>query len=114
MNHNSDTLEQLGQPLQTQLVDILDLTTSMLEAASNDDWQRVIDLEVRRRPLLVNLSPSPSSSSAAALLADCIEQILQADARVIELGKRSREGLAAELGDINRGRSAQKAYSSDE
>lgn len=114
MNDNPDTLEQLGQPLQTQLVDILDRTTSMLEAAASDDWQRVIDLESERRPLLVNLLPAPSSPSAAALMANCIEQILQADARIIELGKRSHQGLAAELGTINRGRSAQQAYAADE
>ena len=114
MNDNADTLEQLGQPLQIQLVEIIDLTTSMLEAASSDDWQRVIDFESKRRPLLANLFPAPSSPSAAALMADCIEQILQADARIIELGKRSRQDLAAELGSINRGRSAQEAYSTDE
>ena len=114
MNDNPDTPEQLDQPLQTQLVAILDLTTSMLEAASSDDWQRVIDLESARRPLLVNLLPAPSSPAGAALMADCIEQILQADARIIELGKSSRQGLAAELGAIDRGRTAQQAYSVDE
>ena len=102
------------QPLSTQLVDILDLTTSMLEAASSDDWQRVIDFESDRRLLLVNLFPVPSSQSGAALMANCIEQVLQVDARIIELGKRSRQGLAAELGAINRGRGAQRAYSADE
>ena len=114
MNDNPDTLEQLGQPLQTQLVDILDLTRSMLEAASTDDWQRVIDLESKRRPLLVNLSQVPEFPAAAAVMANCVEQILQADARIIELGKRSRQGLAAELGAIKQGHSAQQAYSADE
>ncbi len=114
MSANPDTFDQLGQPLQTQLVDILDLTTSMLEAAYSNDWQRIIDQESERRLLLVGLCPPPSSQSGAALMANCIKQVLQADARIIELGKTSRHELVAELGAINGGRSAQQADSGDE
>ncbi len=93
-----------------QLQEISDLSRQMLERAQNMQWNRVAELEVRRRELVIRCFQSPTSAQDAPAVADAIREILRLNHVVTELGRDRRDRLSEEIHSHKVGRAATLAY----
>jgi hypothetical protein len=97
--------------LRAQSLAVLDLTRAILAAAEAAGWDEVAALEERRRQALERLFSGPLRGEAdAVLLADLIEQVREMDRTVVELARRERDAVAAELTRLRGARRHERAY----
>ncbi len=86
-----------------------ELTDALLVAAQADDWERVADLEARRRPLLQTYFGSLPEPDAVP--ARCQAQwLLDVEDRLMDLARRRRDWLGRELQRLGQARAAVMAY----
>jgi hypothetical protein len=94
----------------TQLREITELSRQMLEKAQNREWDRVAELEARRRELVILCFRIPTRRQEAAAVAASIQEILRLNHAVTELGRDCKERLSRELHAHKVGRAASEAY----
>ena len=82
----------------------------MLETARRLEWDKVADLEARRKQLVMDCFREPSPKQEAAEVAAVIKEILNLNQQVAELGKQCQTALANEIHTHNRGQAATSAY----
>lgn len=101
-----------SDPMSVQRHQLLDqalqLSRQMGDCGVEGDWQQVIVLESRRSALLEQAfaEPAPADEPTARQ----IHAILEADRYLMNLGVEARDGAAAELARMQRGRRGQQAY----
>jgi hypothetical protein len=93
-----------------QLEEIIHLSREMLEAAAQRDWDKVVELEARRKPLVMECFREPPPKQDAAEVAAVIKEILNLDQQIAELGKQCQTTLGSEINTHNRGQAATSAY----
>ena len=93
-----------------QLGEIIYLSREMLEAARQMEWDKVADLEARRKGLVMECfrEPGPKKDAAEAVVA--VKEILNLDHQVSELARLSQTALGNEIQTHNRGYAATSAY----
>lgn len=97
------------QPSARQALDAaLAVTERMLAAGQASDWPTVIDLEPGRRELLARAFRAGETMDQPA--ADRVSAILALDEQLIALGTEARSAVARELGQMQRGAKATRAY----
>lgn len=93
-----------------QLQDIIQLSQQMLSQARDNEWERVTELEAKRRELVLvcfrQTTPEQDSPDVAA----AIKQILHLNQEVAELGRQFRDQLGTEIHTRKVGRAASAAY----
>ena len=93
-----------------QLDEIIHLSREMLETARRLDWDKVAELEARRKQLVMEYFREPAPKQDAAEAAAAIREILKLDKQVAELAKQCQTALGSEIHTHNRGHEATSAY----
>ena len=93
-----------------QLAEILDLSLAMLDQARAGDWERLLELEARRRDRVAECFREPAAVEEAAAVADALRRILVVNQEITELGEAHRNTLGANLQSFGTARKARKAY----
>lgn len=93
-----------------QISEIVHLSKEMLELAGALEWNRVAELEVRRKEIVMECFSKPAAEQDAAEIAAAIKEILSLNQQVAELGKQCQTQLGAEIHTHNVGRTATSAY----
>ncbi len=93
-----------------QLKQIIVLSEQMLEQARALEWERVADLEVRRKQLVIHCFQHPGSAQDAPEVATCIRKILRLNDEITALGRDCKAQLGGELRAHKLGRAASTAY----
>ena len=93
-----------------QLGKIIHLSREMLETARQLEWDKVAEIEARRKPLVMECFREPVPEQDAAEIAGLIKEILNLDQQVAGLGKQCRSALGSEIHTHNRGHAATSAY----
>jgi hypothetical protein len=89
---------------------LLALTQDMLVSAEAGEWEQLMALEAKRRPLLTALFEPVADASAVRVVRDIAEVVLKADRRILALSEAGREQTAADLARIDQGQRAVRAY----
>jgi len=92
------------------LKQIIVLSQQMLEKARAMEWDRVADLEVRRKQQVITCFQHPGNVQEAPEVAICIREILQLNDEIYALGSDCKARLCGELHTHKRGRTASTAY----
>ena len=82
----------------------------MLERAQNMQWDRVAELEGRRKELVIRCFQSPTSVQDVPAVAAAIQEILRLNRAISELGRDCRDRLSAEIQTHKVGCAASLAY----
>ena len=93
-----------------QLQDIIQLSRQMLSQARENEWQRVTELEARRREMVLACFQQTTPEQDSPAVATAIRDILHLNQEVAELGRRYRDQLGSEIHTHNVGRAASAAY----
>ena len=93
-----------------QLGEIIHLSREMLETARQLDWDKVAELEARRKQLVMECFREPVPKQDAVEVAAVIKEILNLDQQVAELVKQCHTTLGSEIHTHNRGHAATSAY----
>lgn len=89
---------------------VLDLSRRMTTAGEAGEWEQVVALEAERSPLLT--AAFDRTEAVAPVEAGQIQAILACDKQLMGLTLTARDGAAAELGQLQRGRKGTQAYQS--
>lgn len=89
---------------------LLDLTREMLALGRASDWVRFARRAEERQHLSSELFATPVPRESAAMVADCIRQVLELDQELITLAEGRRDAAARTMGNVRRGRQAADAY----
>jgi len=92
------------------LVELVAQSQTIFELATRGEWEEVVKLESERRELIQACFAPNASFDAPQVAAQQIQEIMDIDARVMELGGKARAEAAQALSDIQRGRQAVSAY----
>jgi Flagellar protein FliT len=93
-----------------QFAEIISLSRDMLETAGRLEWDKVAELEERRKQLVMDCFREPVPKQDAAEVAAVIKEILNLDQQVTELGKQCQTALGSEIHSHKRGHAATSAY----
>jgi hypothetical protein len=85
------------------------LSEALRAAAADGQWERAVDIEATRRPLIEALFPVPPEVSRERLAA-ALARLLESDRELIALGERAQGEIADGLTGLARGRQAVNAY----
>ena len=89
---------------------VMALSETMLEAAQEQDWDRLNTLTAQRQPLLEQVFADARRRMSPDALQRCILRLLEIDKRIIQLGQQSQRQMLEKLSDFGRGRKAKQAY----
>ena len=89
---------------------ILRLTHEMLELAQSGDWDRLMELESERKPLIEAFFAHPVEPDESPAVAAFIGEIQEVDAQVVELAEKGREATAEALRLLANRQRAADAY----
>lgn len=95
----------------TGLQQLIALTRTMLEKAQSSAWDEVIELEAKRRDLIVAFFLTPIRPELAPAVAEGIQLILAVDREIAKLGLAEKLDAGQALRQMEQGRKAVKAYS---
>jgi len=89
---------------------ILDLSRQMLRRSEAGEWEEAGNLEQQRRGLIQDCFPLTEEVAADPSTATVLEQIIDIDSKIMELGTKARQDVGAVLGKLQKGRQATNAY----
>ena len=87
---------------------LLRMTEAMEAAARDAEWERLFELEAKRREMLQTTFPlrdTPDGKTAQTL-----RSILEKDQRIMAQVQETRDALGLQLQNLGRGRQASRAY----
>ena len=100
-----------SNPTLSNLNKIVELSSSMLAIARNENWEQVQEIEQQRQKLFDMTFPLNKESVAdPALLAQKIQEIADLDRETMALMQKSRKELSGLANKISSGRQAVGAY----
>lgn len=92
------------------LEQILDTSRSMLALAEQGEWEQVEALQRQRQQLIERTFPFDNNAAQASQATSLLKQILVLDRNVRNLAENRYKAISRDLGRINQGRTATKAY----
>ena len=94
---------------------LLALTQGMLASAKVDDWEAVIEADNLRRPMIdeVIAQGAPNDAPPAEWMRELLEELQTINDQVVELGEERKAEIRSDLGEIQTGSKAVKAYDPD-
>ena len=93
--------------------ELLKLTHRMLSAAEAGKWEEVRKIDVRRQMIIQELGAvlnNLSDAISCEAIAGDLREALSVNSRLVDIGQRAKNELAASLGGLSQGRRAVKAY----
>ncbi len=97
--------------IQSNLNVLIELSSSMLAAARQGDWDRVQEIEQQRKTLLDQTVPLDTDSMTdPVVVAEQIRKIADLDKETMRLATESRAELFGLVNKISSGRQAVNAY----
>lgn len=92
--------------------EILQLTRSMVEAAQASDWGKVQAQEELRQTMITKLGTGFRGVTAEnkGEIAAKLEETAALNMRLVALGRKAQDELAKGIGELQRGRKANRAY----
>ena len=93
-----------------QLDEVISFSRDMPEAAKQQQWDRVAELEASRRQLLMTCLGESMPQQAAASTREAIEEVLDLDRQLAGLAEQCQAELGGEIQTRNRGQAATSAY----
>lgn len=108
-NFSNDPEILMTQNLQPSLEHAVDFSRQMLASAKLGEWQKVADLESQRQK---SLPPNLQQAQIAAGSSDGlrIQEIIKLDREIQQLLQQARESVREDLLQLNKVRTAAKAY----
>jgi hypothetical protein len=95
--------------VRRQLGAILELSRAMLAAADREEWEPLVTMETQRRRALEALFSGEGVMQVSGV-PDGVRELLALDRRIIDRGEHLRQQVFQELGRIDQGRRAVRAY----
>jgi hypothetical protein len=86
------------------------ITRSMLEQAQCADWEQVATLEQARKSFSSHDFGVEDSTEDLRLIQTRLRKLIELDNQIMMLAKARRSELGVQLGLLNQGRKANKAY----
>jgi hypothetical protein len=101
----------MGQAVVSSLNKIIELSSSMLEAARNGDWERVQSLEQQRKSIFDQVFPLDTDSiKDVPAVTKQVQEIYDLDKEIMVLASKSHKEFSEVVGKIATGRQAVNAY----
>ncbi len=94
----------------SRLEEALVLTQRMLELAKQDEWEEVKVLEEKQGSLLRDCFESGNPITDRAAVARTAQQILDLNQKIIAVSAESKDRIKAGLSQLQKGRTAIRAY----
>ncbi|CAK0772110.1 flagellar protein FliT [Gammaproteobacteria bacterium] len=90
---------------------VIELTNQMLQAAKDEEWESLAQIEEERRTLIYTHPPAPPADPAGrAVVLQTVQQILDIDRQIISLCQEGQQVLAGKLHSLRVGARARQAY----
>ncbi len=93
-----------------QLRDIIELSKDMLSKAQGNQWERVAELETRRKALVMRCFQRPTAGQDAPEVAAAIKEILSLNQQLTLLGQAHQDQIGCDIHSSKVGRNASAAY----
>ncbi|VAW70030.1 hypothetical protein MNBD_GAMMA09-657 [hydrothermal vent metagenome] len=93
-----------------QWQNILQMTKQLSQLSAEENWQQMIELEAERFDRLKQFFSSPVTDAEAGDIAEGIQQIMENDQHLLELGKNIQQQTSESARKISKGRMAVNAY----
>jgi len=87
-----------------------DMVGHMLDAAKESDWQRLIELNEKRQPILESYFTDVAPTLEPELLRDRIEVLQAMEQQILQYSQSMRDDVAKELQGLHRGKRVEQAY----
>lgn len=100
----------MDNPRLTQLAEVLRLTEVLIAGIQGEDLTELSEVESRRATLLQSCMSEPVVSDEKAQVMALLNEIAEKDATLSTLCQQVRADLKSKLADLDRGKSALKAY----
>ena len=93
-----------------QWVRLQDMAGHMLDAAKESDWQRLIELNESRQPILENYFKNVAPKLDTELVRDRIHVLQAIEQQILQYSQAMRNDVATELKGLHRGKRVEQAY----
>jgi len=93
-----------------QFQQIIAYSRDMLSLAQENEWERVAELDGRRRALVIQCFQTVTPEQDAVAVAAAIREILSLNQQVADLGAQQQAAVGGQISTQRRGRTAQQAY----
>ncbi len=100
----------LSQERTEALAEILSLTIAQTDAANEGAWDHVRSMDRRRLELLTNFFDTPTVEGERDALRDQLRELVRADARLLDVATKARQGIADRMSQHKRQRNGVAAY----
>ncbi|MCK4742502.1 MAG: flagellar protein FliT [Sulfuriflexus sp.] len=87
-----------------------DMAGHMLDAAKESDWQRLIELNESRQPILESYFRDIAPTLDAELVRDKIYVLQAIEKQILQYSHAMRNDVATELRGLHRGKRVEQAY----
>ena len=104
----------MTQTIEQTLDGAMSMTRQMLSSAKQGEWQKVADLQAQRQKSLTSTLQASANIDSQSSNGVRIQKLIELDQEVQLLVKSARDSVRDELLQINKVRTAAKAYSSSE
>ena len=93
-----------------QLLNVVACSETMLKDAEAGNWEKVIDIEVKRSELLEQLFSSSSQDNNIEDMDDKIQQIIDINKKLESITIKARDNVRNDIAIINKGQNAVNMY----
>lgn len=93
-----------------QLLNVVECSETMLKDAEAGNWDKVIDIEVKRSELLEQLFSSPCQDNNIEEMDDKIRQIIDINKKLESITINARDNVRNDIAVINKGHHAVNMY----
>jgi hypothetical protein len=98
-NNEQETLEQF-----------LAMSQQMLEFAKNDKWEKLPDLEIKRKELMFSFFETEDSHQNTAQVAQIIKQVLSINDTIEQLAQQEKTIISQQLNGLKKQQNVHSAY----
>lgn len=89
---------------------ILKLTHQMLDAAKDQEWDNLVDMEASRRQLIADFFTVTAAPEEVCDITEGTHEILGIDKQIMTLSRQQRDLIGSALSDIKKQHDVKKAY----
>ncbi len=98
--------------IDIQWVRLQDIIGNMVDAAKESDWEKLIELNEYRQPILENYFTNIAPTLDTGLLRDRIRILQAMEQQILEYSLSMRKDVSKKLKILHRGKRVEQAYSS--
>lgn len=89
---------------------IIEMSQMMLDHAQKDQWGEVTEIEAQRQEIIKKCFDAPVPLSEVTAVRANIQNMMEADQKIVTLGENRRSRLAAEIQGHKHSRKACQSY----